>query len=148
MAKIKENQRLKKIGYVQTPELNHIVFSFEFWTTNAKYNFEYFKKSLRDKEKAYDELHSKLHELSGMSILEVKERSKERGAEYLPYSRFSPSFLSILNNTGIVTPDSKLKVIRICNQNYRLICKEGVQDSKVLYLLGIDFDYSAYDHGS
>ena len=63
MAKIKENQRLKKIGYVQTPELNHIVFSFEFWTTNAKYNFEYFKKSLRDKEKAYDELHSKLHEL-------------------------------------------------------------------------------------
>ena len=52
MAKIKENQRLKKIGYVQTPELNHIVFSFEFWTTNAKYNFEYFKKSLRDKEKA------------------------------------------------------------------------------------------------
>ena len=88
-------------------------------------------------------MHSKLYELSNMSVFEVNERSKEQGAEYLPEYRFKSSFSSILNKTGIVTLDSKLMVIRICNQKYRLICKESLQDSKVLYLIGIDFNYSA-----
>lgn len=148
MAKIKESQKLKKVGRIQAQEPDHIVFSFRYWTTNSKYNFEHFKKAVRDREKAYNGLHDKLYELSRMTKLELIEKPKERGAEYLPYSRFYPSFSTILDKTGIVSPDSKLVIIRICNQDYRLICKDGIQDSKVLYLIGIDFDYTAYDHGS
>ena len=61
----------KKINNLKTFENNNetdnrrLSVSFEIITTNSKFNFNYFSsKMIRDKAKAYDELHRLLEEIS------------------------------------------------------------------------------------
>lgn len=56
--------------------------------------------------------------------------------------QFSKSMQASLKNTNIVSPDSKLDVIRVTGQ-YRII---GKYLAGVYYIIAYDTDFSAYKH--
>lgn len=73
---------------------------------------------------------------------ELRDRGKESfgGFEKLPRARiqFRPSWN--------LPEDENVLIFRFKSSDYRMLC---VKDKKreVLYIIGFDFDFSAYDHG-
>ena len=124
-------------------EEENISFSIAYLTKNKNYNFEHFGSSrLRDEleaRKALDELLQVLSCSSWMSILQRRKRDFG-GVETLSARaiHFTPS-------DGTVSEDEKYLSFRFFSQKYRLL---GRKIGSVLYIVGFDFDYSAYNHGS
>lgn len=69
-----------------------------------------------------------------------KER-KSRGYETIPFKQFKGSMRASLKNTKIVSPDSKLDIIRVID-NYRVI---GKYLDGVFYIIAYNTDFSAYN---
>ena len=84
-----------------------------------------------------------MQEISRHTLLELRDRGKESfgGFEKLPRARiqFRPSWN--------LPEDENVLIFRFKSSDYRMLC---VKDKKreVLYIIGFDFDFSAYDHGS
>lgn len=118
-----------------------VVFSFEYLTKNKNYMFAYFADRIRDELQVRQSLSELLKALSTKTWVEVAQLDKRAqcGFETLPaiQLRFSPDGYDF-------SRDEKVWVFRFGNQQYRLI---GIQSDNVLYVLGYDFDYSAYNHG-
>ena len=144
--RIKDN-KVEKITTIPVKE-NKISFNFMYLTNKKDYNFDFFNLDKANKLKAYISLHDKMQQLSEITMQDCKARGKISGSENIKYNDFNESFKSILKNIEIVSKDSSLCVIRFNQQNYRLICKTGIIDNDVLYVIGFDFNYSAYNHGS
>lgn len=143
--RIKDNRNTKVNS--QPLRENKISFNFMYLTNKKDYNFDFFDKNKTNRLAAYDKLHEKMKELSKITMQQCKERMKISGSESIKYNEFNESFKSILDNTEIVSKDSSLAVIRFFQNKYRVICKTGIIDNNVLYVIGFDFDYSAYNHG-
>lgn len=122
-------------------------FNFKYLTKNSKYNFDYFEKDIRKRHDAYDKLYTRLKELSANNFMFWKQAGKISGCEPIPYDRFNDPFKSVLSNVEIVSPDSQLAVFRFSNNDYRIIGKQGIKEDNVIYIIGFDFNFSAYDHG-
>lgn len=122
-----------------TPK-SRINFSLEHMTTNTKYTFDYFGKSIRDELAARQALSALLRELSCKTWMEVAQLDKttQCGFETIPAMQinFKPSRYEF-------SPDEKVWVFRFGKQRYRLI---GIQDSGTLYIIGYDLNFSAYNH--
>lgn len=119
------------------------VFSFQHLTTNNHYNFEYFsshdKKSM---ELAKSELYNKLEEISKTSWKDWIIQNKKLGAEKLTFSRIH------FSGQGIkLAPDEPMYIFRFDHQSKRII---GFRKDKcpIYYIIGYDFDHSAYNHGT
>ena len=126
-----------------------VSFNFRYLTDNKNYNFDYFgKKELRKCSEAYSQLYSKLKVLSENDMRCWKQAGKVSVYELIPFNEFSEQFQSILSNVDIVGKDSKIAVFRFGQNDYRIIAKEGINQRDILYIIGFDFDYSAYNHGS
>lgn len=143
--KIKDNKNTKVS--LQPQREGKISFNFMYLTNKKDFNFDYFAKDKSNKLIAYSTLHDRMQELSNITMQECKARYKTQGAEAIGYKSFNKGFQSILDNVEIVSKDSSLSVIRFNQNNYRMICKTGIMDNNVLYVIGFDFNYSAYDHG-
>ncbi len=117
-------------------------FSFQHMTMNHKYNFNYFsKKMLHDEQKVKSALINKLIEISSNTWLGISGQGKKWGFETIPQSEinFSPE-----NYT--MSKDSKYCVFQFNNHNMRII---GIKKDlcPIYYIIGFDFDFSAYNHG-
>lgn len=123
---------------------SHPAFSFEYVTSNKHYSFEYFKDR-NDKRKASTALVQKLHELSLISWTDIILRDKEMGMESMPFHVLNFSPLSEFSKT--ITKDAKFMAFRFNNQSNRLI---GIKSEAcpIFHIIGYDFDYTAYSHGS
>lgn len=146
--------RLKKLRNslpkLKKQELNrpsNISISFQMVTTERNYTFERFNESLRLGLRARQSLDDLLVELSSHTLRDLGMRRKDQfgGFEMIPVSQIK----TCLCKRSDLTPDVSVWVFRFCKSQYRLIAyKYAGNNENVLYILGYDFDYSAYDHGS
>jgi hypothetical protein len=115
---------------------NIVAFSFAYATTNNKYNLE----KLSDEEKAA--LFDKLKFMTDLGWLRLISLKRSQGFELLPAST-----VNITPNGLILEKDAKLHSIRFNKQNYRMLAYRP-DGCDILHIIGIDYDYSAYSHGS
>lgn len=114
--------------------------SLEYLTMNASHTFGYFSKDVRNELTARQSLTALLKDLSCRTWLEIAQlgRKSQCGFETIPavQLKFAPSKYDF-------SRDEKAWVFRFGRQRYRLI---GIQNDGVLYIIGYDFDFSAYSH--
>lgn len=125
--------------------IEKICFGFSHMTRNKNYSFD--KVAVGDKIAAYEALLGKLNDLCGININEARLRGKKLGAERIPYTQLSTSFQGVCDTSAIVSKDSNVVVFQFGNHNYRLICKDDINHSNLMHIIGFDFDFTAYDHG-
>lgn len=91
------------------------------------------------------ELAKRLIEISQMPWFFWYDCGKKVGVETIPFYEinFSPNGLDL-------TPDEKVIVFRFASGTCRMIGTKGKLCSTcaTYYVIGLDFNYSAYDHGS
>lgn len=130
----RDNQRYFDLE-AEPPRSKLLAFSFAHVTKKKNYNFSHFKSDARKENEL-------MQELSRHTLLKLRDRGKESfgGFEKLPRARiqFRPSWN--------LPEDENVLIFRFKSSDYRMLC---VKDKKreVLYIIGFDFDFSAYDHG-
>lgn len=117
-------------------------FCFKYLTTNSKYNFDYFSDK-NHKLKMFETLFEKLDYCASYSRLELINQRKETGFEALDFERLKFQANAEKNLFG-----PKFISIRFNQQRYRIIGAFSDVCPNVFHVIGFDFDYSAYNHGS
>ena len=146
MSRIKDNQedfinkqieeRLK-----QTLLEKKVSISFEYELSNKNYNPD----GIRDKNlrlKFYEEFKNKLKNITGKTWKDFGKENKKIGYESIPYKQFVKNIQASFKNINIISPDSKLDIIRVAD-DYRVI---GKYLNGVYYIIAYDIDFSAYGH--
>lgn len=114
-------------------------FSFEFLTNNKNYNFN--KLDGHNSLEWRAALLTRIIELTQNSWQYWQGLGKKQGLETIPFRQinFNPKGYAI-------SDDEKVIVFQFNSHNGRIL---GVKDSccSVYYVIGMDVDYSAYDHG-
>ncbi len=146
MSRIKDNQEdliNKQIEERMRQALleKKVSVSFEYELSNTNYNPDGIKDSRRRLE-FYEEFRSKLKNITGKTWKDFGQESKKTGYESIPYKNFVKNIQSSFKNINIISPDSKLDIIRVGN-DYRVI---GKYLKGVYYIIAYDVDFSAYDH--
>ena len=136
---LKKNDN-KKIKLTVSNIEEYPIFCFRYLTSNKDYCFKYFKNDV-ELSKAKVIILDEIMKYQHKSWLELGKESKKRGFETISFAqlKFSPSGLNLSN-------DTKLIIIRINNQNWRLIGYKSNNFKSVLHVIGFDFNYSAYKH--
>lgn len=116
------------------------MFSFQYLTTNKKYNLEKLDKN--QKATFLADLSARLIEISQKPWIYWNNLPKDKGMETIPFKdiNFSPNGLEL-------SKDEKIIVFRFSSQNARIL---GVKSSScaVYNIIGFDTDFSAYNHGN
>ena len=125
-----------KLGFVYDRPL----FSFNYMTKNKKFNFEHKDKVLIKKFSCL--LLQKIKELENkFTIKQLFVLHNKKVFESLCINKinFSPCGIT-------VSSDTKIYVFRV-TKDYRMICLYS-DIAPIFHIIGFDFDFSAYDHGS
>ena len=126
---------------------NHIALSFKYSVKNKKYKIEKVTGAKDKCNKTIKNLFEKLEEISKLTLKELQNRPKETGYETIPISQFKVNLENIKEELKLAG-DSKIISIRFDNQNARILAVQSQECSSMLYIIGYDWDYSAYNHGS
>lgn len=120
-------------------------FSFQYLTTNSSYNFDFFTRTMtQDKKEAQCQLVEKINELSRHTWQEISGLGKGLGYETL--ENFEVSFSPNFKGKHQMSADSKYIVIQFNHHRMRIIGVR-IDSCPILYIVGYDFDFSAYHHG-
>lgn len=119
----------------------NISISLEHELSNGNFSPDGIKDK-SDRLKFYEEFKKKMKDLNCKTWRDFGKESKKTGYESIPFKQFTKSMQTSLKNTNIVSPDSKLDVIRVTNQ-YRVI---GKYLTGVYYIIAYDINFSAYKH--
>lgn len=125
-----------RLGFIYDRPL----FSFNYMTTNKNFNFEYKDKALVKKFSHL--LIQKITELENKFTIKqlfVLHNNKIFESFCIGKIYFKPSGI-------IVSNDTKVYVFRVTD-NYRMICLYS-DIAPIFHVIGFDFNFSAYDHGS
>lgn len=142
----------KEIKYRCTFSKKHdtILFSFKYITNQKEYNLSRFKKSnnLRNDILILNEFHECLNTLClcGWEQLRVKNKY-QGGRELMDYSQIYISAHDP-NDELKLTKDSKCIIIRFGGNKYRLIGYRSKLCPSIFHIIGFDFSFNAYNHGS
>lgn len=142
-----------KISHINQPsivslchnERQNVLVSFDSVTDSKVYNFEYFSQNIRNElyaRKCLDELLLEVS-INTWTSLGLRDRKTLGGYESLPACCIKDS----IKQKVFLSPDSKIMSFIFGQKNYRLL---GVKPTAcgALHVIGYDFDFSAYDHGS
>lgn len=125
---------------------NHIVISFKYSVKDKKHTIE---NKVKNNQKCNDDmqmLFKKLEEISKTTWKQLKNEPKGIGYEMIPISRFNINMENIKREL-MLSDDSKIIVFRFGKgQRYRILGTTCKDCSSILYIIGYDWDYSAYDH--
>lgn len=127
-----------------------ILFSFKYMTNQKNYNLSRFKNSsnLRNDILILNEFHECLNFMSIGGWEQLRTKNKNQGGrELMEYSQIYFSAYDP-NNELKLTKDSKCIVIRFGGNKYRLIGYRSKLCSSIFHIIGFDFAYNAYNHGS
>lgn len=149
MANLKRSKQKPKIKQSTAKEQRHCPdfpsFSFIHLTKNKNYNFEYFSKNKSELKEKQANLTKRLIEISQEPWDNWNHRRKDIGIETLSFDQinFKPNNLEL-------SPDEKIIVFRFSSGNCRMLGIKGkfCSTCATYYIIGFDFDYSAYNHGS
>ncbi len=135
--------RLRQSG----KQSQQILLSFRYLTRNKKHNLNKINKlKANEGNKIYRSIFKRIDEMSHMTWQELTNESrKARGKELIEYGELK---FKVEDPEDVLklTADAKLHVFR-CGNDYRLIGYKGKACTNVLYVIGFDFDFSAYNHG-
>ena len=148
--KNKISQQDVKINCAFRKKYDAIFFSFKYLTNQNKYSLDQFKKSqnIRDDINVLNMLHERLKLMSVEGWAGLEKRNKYQGGrELLDYSQINFNAYDPMNDLNL-SNDTKIMSIRFGGNKYRLIGYKSKLCPAVFYILGIDKDFSAYDHGS
>lgn len=126
---------------------NNIILSFKYSVKSKNYTIE--KITKRTKEKCNDiiyELYEKFRELSNMKLIDFQNKPKSTGYEMLPLYEFNFSLDDETKKKLELANDSKIIVFRFNKQKCRLLLVQSKTCPALLYVIGYDWDYSAYKH--
>lgn len=126
---------------------NHIILSFKYSVKNKKYTIEEKTKAKEKNNKIFKGLFEKLEDISSITWKELQNRPRETGYEMIPISDFFINLDKIKEDLSL-SDDSKIIVFRFNNQKNRILGVRSQECSSILYIIGYDWNYSAYDHGS
>lgn len=150
----KENDKVSKknISYKCAFIKKHdtILFSFKYITNQDNFNFQKFVSSqnIRQDIKIMNDLHERLNLMSKEGWEGLRKRNKNQGGrELLDYSDIRFNAYDP-NNDLQLSNDSKIISIRFGGNKYRLIGYRSTTCQSIFHVLGFDFNFSAYDHGS
>ncbi len=145
---IKRQQKKTTINREEIQEEDHILFSFKHLTNNRKYGLDPVNNmGLRDGNEAYKALLDKFTTLSQMNYSGIFGIGKRQGGcDPIPYTSFGMQMKSIMDNIDLIKKDSVLSVFYFGGRKYRLICKQDIQNRNLLYVIGFDWDFTAYNH--
>lgn len=117
-----------------------VAFSFKYLTADKRYNFEKLDKG--GKREWCAALFERAVEISSESWLVWLNKRKEVGIETIPAES-----LNFASKDRRFSPDEKVAIFRFNKGCGRII---GIKESKsaVFYVIGLDTDYSAYNHGA
>lgn len=124
-----------------------IIISFKYSVSTKHYTIEQITK--KTKEKCNDKIYylfEKLEELSKTKLVDFQNKPKSVGYEMIPLNQFKLKIDSNTMKELKLTNDSKIIVFRFGKQNYRMFMIQSKVCPALLYLIGYDWDYSAYDH--
>lgn len=132
--------KIPKNANTVSPAYETVSFSFRYLTSNKNFNFE--KMDKRQKMEWQSALTERMIEISKSSWSYWHSLPKEQGTETIPVEKinFSP-------NSYFFSADEKVIVFRFKSQKGRIIGIKN-KDSSIFYIIGLDCDYSAYDHGN
>lgn len=140
----KPNVRLN-VKNIEAPQL--ISVSFCYLSKNKARNFEFFgSKNVRQKTDAFEQLLSFLQRLTAKTRADIAEIAKDRDCGF---EMLNNGIVNCAPNGYRFSENDKVTVFRFGDNgnggNYRLL---GFfeNNSPVLYVIGFDFDYSAYPH--
>lgn len=121
-----------------------IFFGFKYITRKKEYDFSKSKHkgNLSDD---FSKIFEKLTFISSQSWTELQSLDKRKGFETIPLSSFKVDITDQLKGKPI-TGDTKLLVFRFGDR--RLIGYKSNRCKAAIHILGCDWDYSLYDHGS
>lgn len=145
-------QKISKFNFntkvCEVPETS-MFFSFQYITSDKHYNIEYLKKNRGGKEnEIYFALLHSLQQYSQSTWNDLKLKRKQAGGyETIAYSEMKESIANMLPKDKQISYDTKLYVFRF-GSNYRMICYKSNRCKAAMHILGFDFDYSLYNHGS
>lgn len=126
-----------------------ISFSFTYLTKKKDYTLEFYRKSKSIKGITAIELYEKLSNLSNHTWKELEAKPSTFQYERIGYSqlRFNANENAEGDNSIEFSGDTKVCVFRFNNQDGRIIGikREGCP---TLHVIGLDLNFSAYDHGS
>ena len=122
----------------------NISVSLQYLSKNKQRNFEFFSKNLRTRLKALEEFLDLLKRLTSKTRLEISSIPKESdcGFEEIPFEQINCSPDGIILDKG-----ANIFIFRFCNGKYRLL-GFFTEKAPVFNVIGFDFNYSAYSHGS
>lgn len=147
--KLKKNPspKLKKLSdpifKCEVPK-DAIFFSFKYITRKKEYDFSK-SKNKGNLSDDLSKIFEKLAFISSKSWIELQSLDKRRGFETIPLSSFKVDITDRLKGKA-VTGDTKLLVFRFGDR--RLIGYKSNRCKATIHILGCDWDYSLYDHGS
>lgn len=123
----------------------NIIVSFKYSVANKKYQILKITKAKEKCNKIINELFEKLEEISNLTWKDLQNRPKETGYEMIPISEFNVN-LDNIKKELYLSEDSKIIVFRFNNQKCRLLGVRSQECSSILYIIGYDWNYSAYNH--
>ena len=139
-----EKDNLEKQGRIcaQFP-----TFSFRYITTNNHYNLDFFNDSdRRKKEETIHKLYERIEEISKQDWIYWGSLNKKSGYETIPYSS-----IKFKKQGPVLTGDENIYVFRV--KSGRISDEARILGYKedgcpIYYIIGYDYDYSAYEHGN
>lgn len=143
---VKDVEKTSRVECLCFNATKHIAVSFEYLTDDDRYNLNYFQGDVKAHLNAYRKLHELLVKINQSSWVELRQLQKYTfgGFETLPYSSIKTS---VLKKAIVLTPDTKVFSFRFGSSGYRLLGFKA-DSCHTLYVVGFDFNHSAYDHGS
>lgn len=118
-----------------------VVMSFKY-SLSKDHSISFITKAKSKCNDVIDSLFTKLSEISKLTMLDFQDKPKKSGYEGLPISSFSINFSNIKNQLGL-SNDSKILVFRFHKEKCRLLT---VYKNEILYIIGYDWNFSAYKH--
>ena len=122
-----------------------IILSFKYSIKDKKHSIEHIFKTKDNNKKTIQNLFEKFEELSNLTWKELQNRPKQSGYETIPISEFKINLDNIKKDLELAD-DSKIIVFRFNNQKSRLLGVKSAQCKSILFIIGYDWDYSAYKH--
>ena len=147
MSKLKSTAKkpiVSKLSVAQFLDVSFPVFNFRHLTTNQNFTFDKFSSNTKyEKGNFTIALLDKLVILSKSTWKDLSLLNKYQGYETIEYSQlnFTATALSLKK-------DMKVFVFRFASDRARIIGYKSEANPNILFIIGYDFDFSAYNHGS
>ena len=123
----------------------NIVLSFKYSINDKDHSIDYLTKSKANNKKTIQNLFKKFEELSNLKWKDFINKPKEIGYEAIAISQFKIDLSNIKKELKL-SNDSKIIVFRFDNQKARLLGVKSKECSAILYIIGYDWNYTAYKH--